>query len=40
MKIITRENGHLWLVVDEDEKIVYASLFRDRCEEYLQRNRK
>jgi ribosomal protein L24E len=37
MKIVNSENGHLFYVVDEDNKIVYLSVSKEKCEQYLLR---
>ena len=40
MKIVNSDNGHLFYVIDEDNKIVYISPFREKCEKYLLRRKK
>jgi hypothetical protein len=37
MKIVNSENGHLWYVVDEENKIIYLSISKENCEKYLLR---
>jgi len=40
MKIVKSENGHLWYVVDEDNKIIFVSPLKENCEEYFKRHNK
>jgi len=39
MKITNSENGHLFYVVDEDNKIIFVSVLKQKCEEYLDSRR-
>jgi len=39
MKITNSENGHLFYVVDEDNKIIFVSVLKHKCEEYLDSRR-
>jgi hypothetical protein len=40
MKISNSKNGHLFYVVDEDNKIVYVSPCIEKCERYILRSQK
>lgn len=35
MKLSSNTNKTLWYVKDEDDKIIFSSMFKDACEEYI-----
>jgi len=35
MKLIQSENKNLWYVYDEQDEIVFMSMFKEVCEDYI-----
>ena len=36
MRLVNSDNGHLWYAKDEEDKIYYVSLFKDKVVEFVE----